>query len=112
MDILVKSYKNVQDNSSFTIIAWVVLADHFHILLDPVNNDPSKLLQKLKMSFAAYYRKRMNMQSGRVWQNRFWDHIIRDQDDLNRHIDYIQRGVYTDEWGIVEPQNLYGEYGE
>jgi putative transposase len=24
-----------------------------------------------------------------VWQRRFWEHQIRDQDDLARHIDYI-----------------------
>ena len=24
-----------------------------------------------------------------IWQRRFWEHTIRDQDDLNRHIDYI-----------------------
>nr|MBN2278549.1 hypothetical protein [candidate division Zixibacteria bacterium] len=29
------------------------------------------------------------MKSGKTWQNRFWDHIIRDIDDLNRHMDYI-----------------------
>ena len=23
------------------------------------------------------------------WQRRFWDHIIRDQDDLQLHLDYI-----------------------
>jgi putative transposase len=24
-----------------------------------------------------------------LWQPRFWDHLIRDPDDLARHIDYI-----------------------
>jgi len=24
-----------------------------------------------------------------VWQLRFWEHTIRDQDDFNRHCDYI-----------------------
>jgi putative transposase len=24
-----------------------------------------------------------------VWQRRFWEHLIRDQNDFNRHIDYI-----------------------
>ncbi|MBI3872948.1 MAG: hypothetical protein HY304_07740 [candidate division Zixibacteria bacterium] len=24
-----------------------------------------------------------------IWQRRFWEHLIRDQDDLNRHINYI-----------------------
>ncbi len=24
-----------------------------------------------------------------VWQRRFWEHLIRNQQDLNRHIEYI-----------------------
>lgn len=24
-----------------------------------------------------------------VWQRRFWEHVIRDEEDLNRHLDYI-----------------------
>ena len=24
-----------------------------------------------------------------IWQRRFWEHLIRDEDDLSRHIDYI-----------------------
>jgi putative transposase len=24
-----------------------------------------------------------------VWQRRFWEHVIRDEDDFNRHVDYI-----------------------
>ncbi len=79
----------------------------------------------------------MKMHRGRVWQNRFWDHIIREQNDFNRHIDYIhynpvkhgyvsnpadlklssfsklkRKGVYPDDWGVVEPKNLDGDYGE
>lgn len=41
------------------------------------------------MSFGAIYRKRIGAYSGRVWQNGFWDHIIRDEEDLKRHMDYI-----------------------
>jgi len=24
-----------------------------------------------------------------LWQRRFWEHQIRDQDDFNRHVDYV-----------------------
>ena len=59
-----------------------------------------------------------------LWQRRFWEHLLRDQDDFNRHVDYIHwnpvkhgwvkqvsdwphssfhayvsRGVYTANWG-------------
>lgn len=59
-----------------------------------------------------------------MWQRRFWEHLIRDQGDFNRHADYIywnpvkhgraqriadwphstfhayvKRGVYPEDWG-------------
>jgi len=120
----------------FELIAWVVMPDHFHLVIDPFDTHISTILQKIKMSFAALYRKRHGMHSGRVWQNRFWDHIIRSQDDMNRHIEYIHynpvkhgfagrpldwphssfgeyvaQGFYPADWGeVVKPMN--GEYGE
>ena len=137
MDILFRAYKNTKERLKFNLIAWVVLDDHFHIVSDPLGKNPSRLMQTMKMSFASYFRKRMDMYRGRVWQNRFWDHIIRDQDDLNRHTDYIHynpakhgyvikpadwryssmrkylgEGVYPSDWGIVNPENMEGDFGE
>ena len=79
----------VNDRAAFIIMAWVVLPDHFHMVIDPKQHDISNLLQRIKMTLGALWRKRRNLTSGRVWQNRFWDHIIRDQTDLNRHVDYV-----------------------
>jgi putative transposase len=67
----------------------------------------------------------------RVWQDRFWDHLIRNQNDFNRHLDYIhynpvrhgyvstpeawqassfkvyqQRGHYAPMWGWSLPDAL------
>ena len=115
----------------------MILPDHFHMLFDAGEFNPSKIIQRIKMSFGATYRIKLRLKSGRVWQNRFWDHIIRDQDDLHNHInyihynpvkhglvtkpsnwryssihEYIEDGVYTRDWGAKEPDNLEGEFGE
>jgi len=136
-NLLSESFEKVKKATPFDIIAQVILPDHFHIVFDPLNNNPSTLLQRIKMSFGNSYRIKMKMKGGRIWQNRFWDHIIRDQDDLNNHIDYIhynpvkhgfaanpadwkyssvheyiKQGVYTKDWGVVEPKGLEGDFGE
>jgi len=89
------------------------------------------------MSFGVLYRVKKGIRLGRVWQNRFWDHIIRDQNDLNRHIDYIhynpvkhgciskpkdwphssfrhyvKAGVYQDDWGAVPIVGMDNDFGE
>ena len=136
-NLLAESLEKINKVSPFDIIAKVILPDHFHVVLDPLNNNPSTLLQRIKMSFGVSYRIRMKMKSGRIWQNRFWDHIIRDQNDLNNHINYIHynpvkhgfvtkpidwkyssfheyrnQGVYAQDWGSIEPDNIEGEFGE
>ena len=32
---------------------------------------------------------RVRQQARGVWQRRFWEHTIRDEDDLHRHFDYV-----------------------
>jgi putative transposase len=137
IDLLNEAFQKTSQSSPFKIIANVILPDHFHILIEADESNPSKIIQKIKMSFGVLYRIKMNMKSGRIWQNRFWDHIIRDQNDLNNHInyihynpvkhglisrpcdwqfssirEYIEDGVYTRDWGAIEPDNLNGEFGE
>lgn len=119
------------------IIAHAILKDHFHIIIDPKGNDITKIIQGIKMSFGSLYRKVHSMKSGKVWQNRYWDHIIRNQDDLNKHIDYIhynpvkhgyvmspfdwefssinifrKQGLYQDDWGIKDKIEFNDEFGE
>lgn len=122
---------------SQSLIAWAILPDHFHCLLEYNDENPSNIFRKIKLSFSAQYRKRLNRPSGRVWQYRFWDHLIRNQVDLNNHIDYIhynpvkhgyvegpvewkassihnyfKKGYYQTDWGTKEPENMVGEFGE
>ena len=89
IDLFQKAQNNVKSNTPFELIAWIILPDHHHFIIDPCSHNVSKIIQRFKMSFASLYRKTHSKNSGRVWQNRFWDHIIRDEDDLRRHIDYI-----------------------
>jgi putative transposase len=136
-DILWESLLEAKSEYAFDLIAWVVLPDHFHLLIDPRECDLSKLMRKIKLTFSGKYRRKYELMSGRVWQYRFWDHIIRDQDDMNRHIDYIHynpvkhglvnfpsdyknssfstyfdRGIYTSDWGVRENFVFDGDFGE
>ena len=136
-DLLWNAIYISKSRSGFELIAWVVLPDHFHLVIDPGEVPISIVLQRIKMSFAAQYRKRHGLYRGRVWQNRFWDHVIRDQEDMNRHVDYIhlnpvkhgfvnnpadwryssfheyvREGLYQPDWGVVEALAASDEFGE
>jgi REP element-mobilizing transposase RayT len=56
------------------------------------NDNPtiSDLMQSIKLRFTHRYKKTANIRGNvAIWQRRFWDHIIRDQNDHNLHLDYI-----------------------
>ena len=135
--LLLDSIESVRAKQSFDLHAWVILPDHFHFVIDPVDWDISKAMQSIKMSFGARYRKQLGVDAGRMWQNRFWDHIIRDQDDYNRHVDYVhynpvkhglvrspfdwkwtslhdyyREGLYRRDWGSKEIDWSKEDFGE
>lgn len=121
----------------FNLSAWVIMPDHFHLVAKPEGNDLSKIMKVMKMKFAGTYRSHVQMRGGRIWQNRFWDHIIRSQDDMNRHLDYIHYNpvkhkiisspreypyssfreylgdrIYPSDWGSTEPEWQESTFGE
>ena len=82
----------------FHIDAWVVLPDHMHCLwtLPPGDHDFPVRWQTIKAMFsrsvpraedrrASLVRKR---EAG-IWQRRYWEHTIRDDQDYAVHMDYI-----------------------
>jgi putative transposase len=36
--------------------------------------------------------------SALLWQHRYWEHTIRDEEDLNRHIDYVRFNPVKHGW--------------
>ena len=89
IELFEEALANTKSKCPIELIAWVILPDHHHFIIDPGIHNVSNIMQRLKLSFASLCRKAEGFRSGRIWQNRFWDHIIRDEDDLCRHIDYI-----------------------
>jgi putative transposase len=88
----------------------------------------------LKPNFTKAYKDAIHFEGRmRFWQKRFWDHVIRDADDLAKHLDYIHynpvkhglvttpelwphssflawqaRGVYPIGWGRTLPKSIAG----
>ncbi|MBI4357079.1 MAG: transposase [Gammaproteobacteria bacterium] len=127
----------------FSISAMVVLPDHCHMILRLPESDPdfSLRVSQIKSSFSrlvcdAVYpsTSRIKRRERGVWQRRFWDHVIRDEEDLHRHLDYIHynpvkhgytkapmawlystflkyvnQGLYPTTWGQAQaPQQMSG----
>lgn len=84
----------------FDIDAVVVLPEHFHLLCSlPVDDaDFSTRVRLIKRHFTRALVEQGVLNPGQrdarrgeygLWQRRFWEHTIGDEQDYARHVDYI-----------------------
>jgi len=131
VDALKQSVREVRETRPFAMLAYVVMPDHFHCIwrLPDGDSDFSIRWQLIKLA--------VSRKLGRgVWQKRFWEHLIRDEADFERHADYIHfnpvkhglamapqewphsslvayiaKGTYPPGWGAqyIQPDVRFGE---
>ena len=98
ISLLRQTFANVRQRHPFDIDAIVILPEHLHCIwtLPPGNTDFSLRWSRIKIEFTRSLQINEYQSTSRkthrergVWQRRFWEHLIRDEDDLNRHVDYI-----------------------
>ena len=134
----------------FVIEGWVVLPDHVHCIwtLQDGDKEFSKRWGLIKAGFTKHMKpflqrhellteSRKRHQEGTIWQRRFWEHHIRDDDDYRKHIDYMhynpvkhglvkrtrdwphssfheycRQGMYPVDWGDETELKFLGDFGE
>ena len=97
VDALREAIRAVKRQSPFRIDAVVVLPDHLHTLWTLPEGDEnfSGRWRAIKARFTRLLLKRgIGLERNprgeyALWQRRFWEHVIRDDSDFARHVDYI-----------------------
>ncbi len=132
-ELFLNVIRKVKDNHPVDYHAWVVLPDHFHVIIRPLKLTPAEIIHDFKLSYGAFFRKECGIKSCKLWQDRYWDHVIRNQNDLKKHIDYIhynpvKHGLtlnpfdwelssinkfeYQKDWGVNKIIKFEGDFGE
>ncbi|MGK5094608.1 transposase [Deltaproteobacteria bacterium TL4] len=127
-------FGKVMTRYPFHIDAIVILPDHLHALWRMPEGDHnfSTRWRLVKSCFSKGISTPVNSRGEKqIWQHRFWEHLIRDEDDWRRHMDYIHynpvkhglvnspkdwpygsfekmvaEGIYPESWGSQMPQNI------
>ncbi len=97
IDLLRGSWRAVRRVRPFETLAVVVLPEHLHAVwrLPASDDDYSGRWRAIKSGFTRRLARRglsiSRTASGeyRLWQRRYWEHTIRDDADLQHHVDYI-----------------------
>jgi putative transposase len=150
--LLREALQTVRETRPLELVAVVLLPDHFHMVWTSPPNDagyPTRL-RRMKEEFTRSYlslggteaptsRSRRERNERGVWQKRYWEHTVRDEEDLKRCVDYVhwnpkkhgyvdnvrdwpwssfhryvKLGEYTCDWGANDPTPGYNdpEWGE
>ncbi len=128
--ILRRAFKKVRQKMPMATEAIVVLPDHLHCLwkLPDGDSDYPARWREIK----KYATRRIAAFPGeKIWQPRYWEHTIRDEEDWRNHVDYIhynpvkhgladsplawpyssfqgavEKGWYASDWGKTPPENI------
>lgn len=96
--LLRAAFKYAQTAHPFTIDAIVVLPEHLHAIwtLPAGDSDYALRWRLIKGMFSRglpHGEPRSASRAARgergIWQRRYWEHMIRDDADFARHVDYI-----------------------
>jgi putative transposase len=98
IDRLRRAFELARTRYPYRTLAYCVLPDHLHVVwrLPDGDADFSLRWSVIKRAFssglpAAGTRSvsKLAKREKSLWQRRFWEHQIRNETDLQRHIDYI-----------------------
>lgn len=136
VEALRAAFRKIMAARPFQMEAVVILPDHLHCLwrLPTGDGDYSGRWREIKKAASRQIDPHTNQRHERsVWQRRFWEHAIRDEEDWRRHMDYVhynpvhhglaakpadwpwssfaravERGWYEKSWGASEPTGITG----
>lgn len=98
IDLLREATRKVKSTHPFYVDAIVILPEHLHcvLTLPKGDDDYSMRWRQIKSAFSSKlpreeYRSdsRLRKNERGIWQRRFWEHVIRDNDDYAAHVDYV-----------------------
>lgn len=98
IDRLRRIYQEVQHDRRFETVVICILPNHLHAIWSLPENDTDFAMRwsLIKSGFsrglpalASRSQSKLGKREKGIWQRRYWEHAIRDDSDMERHIDYI-----------------------
>jgi putative transposase len=98
VELLRDAFRYARRRHPFAIEAIVILPEHLHAVwtLPEADSDFPFRWRLVKAAFSRSLASgelvspsRLRKRERGIWQRRYWEHAIRDEDDFTRHLDYI-----------------------
>ncbi|WP_295437597.1 transposase [uncultured Thiodictyon sp.] len=100
IDCLREAFRAVKKKRPFRIDAIVIMPDHLHCIWTLPGDDADYSLRwrLVKTWVTKHWPRPLPTPANparcargerALWQHRYWEHVIRDEEDFSRHVDYI-----------------------
>ena len=109
--LLRNAWLDVASRFPFSTIAICLLPDHIHTLIQCPETDSEypMRIREIKRLFTIGIKQHFDLpvvqndsrrekNEATIWQRRYWEHTIRDVDDLQNHMDYIHYNPVKHGW--------------
>jgi len=109
IEALRESFRVAHATRPLTLLAWVILPDHLHCVwrLSEGDDDNATRWRHIKSHFSRNIPTGERLSACRqakaergIWQRRYWERVVRDEDHLHRCIDYVH--INPQKHGYVE----------
>ena len=82
-----------------SVESYVIMPNHIHILLRVLERTSKRSVSTLQNSivsrFVSTFKRFCNKEYGKnIWQTRSYDHVIRNQTDFDKHLQYIYENPF------------------
>ena len=74
----------------YDLLAWVVMPNHVHVLVQPHDEWSVSAIVHTWKSFTAHAANRLLNRSGPFWQADYFDRFIRDEEHFRSTLTYIE----------------------
>lgn len=102
---IVKDTLFYYDGKKYKIIAWCIMPNHVHILIEVFNGfSLSEIIHSWK-SFSANQINKLLNRTGQVWMMEYFDRYIRDYDHFEKVVNYIHNNPVKA--GLVKSPSEY-----
>ena len=76
------------DGKRYRLLAWSIMPNHVHVVVQPFGGHPLSSIVHSWKRYSAREANKLLDRGGSFWQVEYYDHLIRDKNDLLHHIEY------------------------
>jgi len=121
IELLRNAFRRVLKLYPFKIDAFILMPDHLHCIwtLPQGDSDYPTRWRLIKTLFTKNCKDRYKLppstsrakkKEQAIWHRRYWEHLIRDQEDFRKHVEYIHYDPVKHGWARIPLEWKYSSF--